>query len=279
MFTGLYAKQIGDESLLRNIAKQTAPCWMRSIYRYPPFANQIWQYWRAKLPQEAKINTPVDISKGRQKMTHVSDEIIKACPLCDTTNDGTNKRSSNLEHLHLYCNTQTLIKARFYCHQKIENAICELHKYASVREYGTSFHENSRTSRLQEELEKTALVLERHERPIVQNSQVLMDSRDSNAAILARHSLNIAVLLNRICSSKICDYDSSPLAHRLGFIHSLPESDFDVASATITDVGFLGLFPKSLLQILYQYAREVDKSGHSKDEFKTLVNKLGTVFM
>jgi len=96
---------------------------------------------------------------------------------------------------------------------------------------------------------------------------------------LARHSLNIAVLLNRICSSKICDYDSSPLAHRLGFIHSLPESDFDVASATITDVGFLGLFPKSLLQILYQYAREVDKSGHSKDEFKTLVNKLVTAFM
>jgi len=106
-----------------------------------------------------------------------------------------------------------------------------------------------------------------------------MDSRNNNVAILARNSLNIAVLLNRILSSKIRDYDSFPLAHRLGFIHSLPEGDFDVASANITDVGFLGLFPKSLLQILYQYAREVDKSGHNKDEFLTLVNKLVTAFI
>jgi hypothetical protein len=106
-----------------------------------------------------------------------------------------------------------------------------------------------------------------------------MDSRNNNVAILARNSLNIAVLLNRILSSKIRDYDSFPLAHRLGFIHSLPEGDFDVASANITDVGFLGLFPKSLLQILYQYAREVDKSGHNKDKFLTLVNKLVTTFI
>jgi hypothetical protein len=140
-------------------------------------------------------------------------------------------------------------------------------------------HENPRTSRLQEELEKAALVLERHERPIVQNSQVRMDSRNNNVAILARHSLKIAIILDRIPATRIRDYDSFPLAHRLGFIHSLPESDFDVDSATITDVGFLGLFPKSLLQILCQYAREVDKSGHNKDEFLTLVNKLITAFI
>jgi hypothetical protein len=125
-----------------------------------------------ELPQETRTSTPVDIPKGWHKMSHTSDEIIKACPFCDRTNEGANKRSGNLEHLHLYCNSQTLIKARFHCHQKIENAICKLYEYASIREYDTSFHENPRTSRLQEELGKAALALERHERPIVQNSKV-----------------------------------------------------------------------------------------------------------
>ncbi len=106
-------------------------------------------------------------------------------------------------------------------------------------------HENPRTSRLQEELEKAALVLERHERPIVQNSQVRMDSRNNNVAILARHSLKIAIILDRIPAMRIRDYDSFPLAHRLGFIHSLPEGDFAVASATIT-----GWLPRTVSQVL-----------------------------
>jgi hypothetical protein len=37
-FIGINTKQIGEESLLRSDVKQTAPCWMRSIYRYPPLA-------------------------------------------------------------------------------------------------------------------------------------------------------------------------------------------------------------------------------------------------
>ena len=61
------------------------------------------------------------------------------------------------------------------------------------------------------------------------------------------------------------------------FIHSLKVTLLQ--PQPLLQVGFPGLFPKSLLQILYQYAREVDKSGHSKDEFKTLVNKLVTAFM
>jgi hypothetical protein len=178
-------------------------------------------------------------------MSHKSDEIIKACPFCDRTNEGANRRSGNMEHLHLYCNSQTLIKARFFCHQKIENAIYKLYEYASIREYDTSFHENPRTSRLQEKLEKAALALERHKRPIAQNSQVRMDSRNNNVAILARNSLNIAMLLNGIPATKIRDYYSFPLAHRLGFIHSLPEGDFAVASATIT-----GWLPRTVSQVL-----------------------------
>jgi len=136
-FIGIDTEQIGDKSLLRSIVKQTAPCWRRSIYRYPPLANQIWHYWRAKLPQETRTSTPVNIPKRWQKITHTSDEIIKACPFCDRTNEGATRRSGNREHLHLYCNSQTLIKACFYCHQKIENAIYKLYEDASMREYDT----------------------------------------------------------------------------------------------------------------------------------------------
>jgi len=32
------------------------------------------------------------------------------------------------------------------------------------------------------------------------------------------------------------------MMYQLGFIHSIPEYDFDFASAPITDVGFLGIF-------------------------------------
>jgi hypothetical protein len=103
-FIGINTKQIGDESLLRSVVKQTAPCWVCSIYRYPHLANQIWHYWRAKLPQKIRTSTPVDIPKGWQKMTHILDEIIKACPFSDRTNEGAKRKSGNLEHLHLYCN-------------------------------------------------------------------------------------------------------------------------------------------------------------------------------
>jgi hypothetical protein len=35
----------------------------------------------------------------------------------------------------------------------------------------------------------------------------------------------------------------------VGFIHLINENDFDIAAATIVDVGFLGLFPKAILHI------------------------------
>ncbi len=45
-FNSLNTDQIGDETLLRNILKLTAPCWTRCVYRFPPLANQIWTCWR-----------------------------------------------------------------------------------------------------------------------------------------------------------------------------------------------------------------------------------------
>jgi hypothetical protein len=49
-----------------------------------------------------------------------------------------------------------------------------------------------------------------------------------------------------------------PLAFRIGFIHLIPEKDFDLTQVTITNVGYLGLFPKAILQALAQYAKWVE---------------------
>jgi L-lactate utilization protein LutC len=60
-FNGLKTEQIANESMLQNIVKQIAPCWTRSIYCYPPLANQIWKHWRDSLNETIKLNTPSNI--------------------------------------------------------------------------------------------------------------------------------------------------------------------------------------------------------------------------
>jgi hypothetical protein len=65
----------------------------------------------------------------------------------------------------------------------------------------------------------------------------------------------------------------------LGFIHSIPEEDFDVSSATITDVGSTVLFPKSILQKLYQYAQEIERFQQDKGDFMLLIDNLITAFI
>jgi hypothetical protein len=45
-FYSLSDEQIGDESILQNLKKMTAPCWKQCIYRYPPLINQAWLYWK-----------------------------------------------------------------------------------------------------------------------------------------------------------------------------------------------------------------------------------------
>jgi hypothetical protein len=117
------------------------------------------------------------------------------------------------------------------------------------------------------------------ERPTVQNSKLILCARNMNKCILSRYSLNTAILLNKMPAEKLHDYDRYPLAHRLGFIPLIVENEFDIASATILDVGFLGLFPKCILQCLYNYAREVAKTKHDKGNFMPLVNDLITAFV
>jgi len=110
-------------------------------------------------------------------------------------------------------------------------------------------------------MEQLALELELLDRPTIQNSQLTLRSRNTNICILSRHLLNTAILLNKFPAEKLQDYDKYPYAHRLGFIHLIMESAFDSSTATILDVGFLGFFPKSILQCLHQYAHEVAKTG------------------
>ena len=87
------------------------------------------------------------------------------------------------------------------------------------------------------------------------------------------------IQLNRLPPTKLTEYDTFPLASRMGFIHAIPEKDFDIAQATVTDVGFLGLFPKKILQELRAYARDIEKAKESNDEFIHLMNQLLHTFL
>lgn len=52
-----------------------------------------------------------------------------------------------------------------------------------------------------------------------------------------------------------------------------------MALSTIMDVGFIVLFPKPLLPILNQYAKDIRKSDQENDEFLSLINNLVTAFL
>jgi hypothetical protein len=114
---------------------------------------------------------------------------------------------------------------------------------------------------------------------IVRNSHLITEARTTNIAILSRNSISLAVLLNLLPPDKLQEYDKYPLAFRLGFIHFIAEKDFNIATATITDVGYLGLFPKPILQTLYQCARDIKKFNQDNDEFMGLIDKLITAFL
>ena len=64
---------------------------------------------------------------------------------------------------------------------------------------------------------------------------------------------------------------------QLGFLHAIPEDQFDIASATIIDISFLGLFPKKIFQVLQNYGRSCNSSYQAT--FQTLINELITAFI
>jgi len=69
--------------------------------------------------------------------------------------------------------------------------------------------------------------------------------------------------------------------HRLGILHSIPEQMFKCEHATIIDVGFSGLFPKAVLLVMHQYAKDIKKTSHEDDntEFLSLMHQLIMAFM
>jgi len=278
-FIAISMDQIGLESLHRNILKMSAPCWTRCIYRYPKLANRIWKSWKAQLPDHQKILIAENIPSGWQKITHIEKNIIKACPFCNTVDDDADRMSGNLEHLHVYCPSPILVSAREHCHQKIEDAIYALYNYAASREFGTVLENSTRITILQERIETTARNTEKTERQVVRNKQLVIETRTENTAILSKHSIDRAILLNKLPIEKAQDYQKFPLSYRAGFIHSIPEEDFDVSTATIIDVGFLGILPKPILSTLHQYGKDIERTSGDSSEFETLITQMHNAFI
>jgi hypothetical protein len=106
-----------------------------------------------------------------------------------------------------------------------------------------------------------------------------LDARPVNKAILLKSALDYAILLHQVPAEKLIESKTYQLSFNLGFIHSLPEDDFDISLASITDVGYSGLFPKPLLQIMNRYAREIETSKQDASEFKILIDNLVTAFI
>jgi len=81
-FNGINANFIGNESMVRNVVKGTAPCLTRSIYCYPSLATLIWKQWYNTLSTSARATTSVTLPQGWQKIPSIADNIIKRCPFC-----------------------------------------------------------------------------------------------------------------------------------------------------------------------------------------------------
>jgi hypothetical protein len=132
-FNSLNADQIGDQSLLQNLIKITAPCWTHCMNQYPPLANQAWKQWRSSEQNETNMdNIPLTLPKGWRTNPMICNNIIRACSFCRTPARICN-RIGNLEHIHLYCPSSFLQRARPHCNQKIEDAIYNLYNYTSLR--------------------------------------------------------------------------------------------------------------------------------------------------
>jgi hypothetical protein len=68
-----------------------------------------------------------------------------------------------------------------------------------------------------------------------------------------------------------------PLAHQTGLVHCISEDQLDLNLATIIDINFLGLFPKSLLVVLQTYKHGL--SQNKQDDFDLLISRLLSTFI
>jgi len=115
------------------------------------------------------------------------------------------------------------------------------------------------------------------ERPIIRASQLLYEKRVENIAIKSRHEIHQLVVMRKIRQEKLDEYDRYPLSSQLGFLHAIPEEDFNMSTVTIIDVSFLGLFPKKIFQTLRNYELENKRLNYTGSKnFRTLMDNLIT---
>ena len=140
--------------------------------------------------------------------------------------------------------------------------------------------ERNRMCTLQENLIVAAKEAELQERPTVQSNQIIFETRPENLAIKSRHEIQLLILLKKLPPSKLQEYDNFPLCSQLGFLHAIPEESFNVSMATITDVSFIGFFPKRIHQELRRYYREIENiTPTASGEFQALMDKLIDAFV
>jgi len=175
----------------------------------------------------------------------------------------------------------TLKNARIHCHKKIENAIQNLYDFATTIETGIQDDPISHRSNLQLQLEAAAIKVERKERLVLHQEHLILEARTNNIAIHSKHDITDAVLLDVLPAEKFQEYNRFPLAHRLGLIHSIPEDDFCMAKATITDLIYLGLIPKDLIHEMQSYAQGIrtSQSDDDKNTFLRLIDQLITAII
>ncbi len=173
-----------------------------------------------------------------------------------------------------------LQRVRAHCNQKLEEAIYQLYNFASLNECSLPLHEITYATTLQENMIAVAKESELQVRPIVRSAHIIHESRTHNVAIKSKHDIRLSVLLQKLPSTKLDEYDKNPLASQLGFIHAIPEAEFDIAIATITDVGFLGFFPKKLFQAMRKYASELERcNAPGSTDFLILMDGLIAAFV
>ena len=277
-FTNLSAEYIGDQSILRSIVKMTAECWTRRLYRNPSLANLMWKRWRDTQHHKPYFATlPEDVPKDWQKRPVICNFIIKACPLCSCSNS-TDNMKGNLEHLHIYCPSRPLEKVRNFCNQKIEQALLALYDFAAMRQYQRPFEDCNRTTFLQENMTRAAKEAELEKRPIAEKTNKTVhlkyEARATNIAIKSRADVQCEVLLQRLPSSKLSEFEAFPLSSQLGFLIATPEKDYNIGTATITDVGFMGLFPKQVSQVMNNYAQDMERSKEDSSGFRALQSRV-----
>jgi hypothetical protein len=147
-------------------------------------------------------------------------------------------------------------------------------------EYNCPFDESTRNTTLFENLHNAALDAETQQRPIVKSSHLVNEARSNNIAIKSRVEIQRLILIRKMEPTKLEEFDTFPLTSQLGIIHAIPEEDFDIARATISDLCFLGLFPKSLFQALCKYKLIIKKIDEYKSgKFRTHIDALTTAII